>query len=224
MRRSAERGFSLLELLVALGILGLVATMLLGGVVSAGIVARQSDRDQGAMAEVAAAQIALRERIALLQPVGDPVRTPPDQEVKGTSTEFAFFALPPHGQRDGGQRKYRLMLSSAGNLVLYDASELADRFDLRGRATTGWAERLILRRVTSLSLSYYGATRSDPQKRWRQYWNGQAAAPDVVRIRVGFAVGDPRRWPDLYARPASNLDLVCDPEGRGTSCGKPGNS
>jgi hypothetical protein len=33
--------------------------------------------------------------------------------------------------------------------------------------------------------------------------------PELVRIRVGFAPGDRRVWPDLIIRPAVTIDGTC---------------
>lgn len=215
-------GFTLIELLVSIAILALMATMVAGGVVSAGVLARSAARDRAAGAEVAAAQAIIRQRIALFQPVGTIGGSPPIIESRGTEQTYAFFSLPADAGRDGGRRKFRLMLTPRGELAFFHASELSSTVDLRGRALTGWQAQTVLRDVASLSISYFGASRSDPERKWRTFWYDQQRPPEVLRIRVTFAGDDPRIWPDLYVRPAADIDLSCDPEAPAALCGKGG--
>lgn len=219
-RRSAEHGFTLIELLVALGILSLVATMLLGGMVSAGAFARRTDRNETATAEVSAAQIILRQHIESLRPAQRLDAAEPTMDIAGDDKMLDFFGAPPLGDPAGGLRKYRLMLTAAGDLVLFQAPELTDHFDLRARGVTGWKAARLLSGVRTLSLSYYGANRMNRERTWRSIWLNSGSAPELVRVRLGFVEGDPRSWPDLLIRPAVTTDLDCDPEIRFGKCGK----
>lgn len=220
--RSAERGFTLIELLVTLAILSLMATMLLGGVVSAGTLARKTDRTENAADEVTAAQIILRQRLETLRSVARLDTVSPAMDFQGNGDAFDFFSAPPLGDPTGGIQKYRLMLTGTGDLILFHAPELADNIDLSSRSVTGWKAARLLSGVRSIAVSYYGATRNNPERKWRTVWQNNANAPELVRIRIGFAEGDVRIWPDLIIHPTITADLGCDPETPTASCGAQG--
>ena len=216
---SRQQGFTLIELLVSLAILSMVATMLLGGVVSAGALTRRAERADRTASEISAAQTILRQRIEGLRPVIRLDSSDPMMDVGGTEGRFDFFAVPPAGDPTSGVQKYRLVLSATGDLILFRAPELTDSFDLRSYGVTGWKASRLIGGATSLSISYYGAGKAGPLRSWRSFWDDNATAPELVRIRVGFAPGDPRVWPDLVIRPAVSVDLACDPETQARNCG-----
>ena len=59
----------------------------------------------------------------------------------------------------------------------------------------------ILRGVDRLEFAYWGLpspTATSPT--WLAAWDGPSL-PGLVRIRLGFGQGDPRRWPDLIVAP-----------------------
>jgi len=215
-------GFTLVELLVSIAILSLTATLLLSGVTTASVLARDTGRDAHALDEVAAAQTILRNRISLLRPVKRLDLSQPLMDVSGNERVFEFYSVPASGSREGGVHKYRLMLTSPGDLVLYHMPELTDRVDPRALSVVGWKPITLVDGASTLSISYFGATPADPQRKWRSFWRDNAAAPELVRVRVGFAASDPRAWPELVVRPGPTVDLGCDPETGAKSCGPRG--
>ncbi len=54
--------------------------------------------------------------------------------------------------------------------------------------------------VRRLAIAYWGSTAPDQPAAWQSQWDG-ATAPALIRIRVTFAKGDRRRWPDLIVAP-----------------------
>jgi general secretion pathway protein J len=215
----ASSGFTLVELLVSLVILSMMATMLLGGIGTATTLGRRTGTAEDVLSEIAAAQAMLRHRIEGLRPLSRLDSADPAMDVGGEEQRFDFFAAPPLADPAGGIQKYRLLLTASGDLMLYRAPELTDHFDLRSPGVVGWKAIRVLQAVTSLSIGYFGATRTDPARKWRSFWRDNATAPEIVRIRVGFAPGDARDWPDLMIRPSVTVDLACDPEAARAACG-----
>lgn len=215
----AEHGFTLIELLVALGILSMVATMLLEGVVSAGSLATRAERKDIASSEVTAAQTILRQRIELLRPVIRLDSGTPMMDVSGTDRRLDFFAVAPSGDPTSGVQKYRLLLTATGDLILFRAPELTETFDLRSYGVTGWSGSRLIGGAASLSIAYFGAIGASAERSWRSHWDDQSRAPELIRIRLSFATGDDRLWPDLIVRPAVFVDLACDPEMAAAACG-----
>ena len=217
-----EAGFSLIELLVCLAILSLCATMLLGGLASASIVARQTRSTDQAIATVAAAQIILRTRLEGMRPVRRLNAERPEIDTQGGERLLDFFGPAPDNEAGSGLRLYRLLLTAPGDLILYQSAELASDVARDAPLMQGWRRTTLLQGASGLSIGYYGATATDPAHRWRANWGQNSTLPEAIRIRVAFPEGDRRLWPEMIIRPAATLDLACDP-GRSASaqtCGK----
>lgn len=217
-----EGGFSLVELLVCLAILSLCASMVLGGLASASIVARQTRSTEQANAVVAAAQIVLRTRLEAMRPVRSLDAALPEVDVQGGERVLDFFGPAPDNEAGSGLRLYRLLLTAPGDLILYQSVELASDVERNAPLMHGWRRATLLQGASGLSIGYFGATVTDPIPRWRSSWAQKATLPDAIRIRVAFPDGDRRIWPELVVHPAATLDLSCDPErGAGAqSCGR----
>lgn len=214
-RRSA--GFTLIELLVGLAILSLAAMLMMTGIHSAIVFAHALDRDDAATDQVAAAQRILRERVGFLIPLRRLNAGDPTVDFRGTERLVEFYSLPPVGAPDRAPRKYRLLLTSPGDLVLFNAPELANTIDLSSRDTIGWQGVPLLRGAASLSLGFFGRTHADPDRKWRISWDQEPVLPELVRIRVTFPDGDRRVWPELILRPIPTVDQRCDPQ-TGAKC------
>lgn len=206
--RSAEAGFTLMELLVALAVLGLAAgllTAMIGGAWAALPLAQQPQRDEG----VIAAQRIVRARIERLAPL---VRIDSTQQIvdaRGYPRQFSFAAPPLDREGPGALQRFRLMLTSSGDLVLFAASGLDERVDLNDPSLVGWQATKLISGVRDVELAYYGADRLDPDERWQQFWIDRAQPPALVRIRLRFAEGDRRHWPDLIVRPRATVNALC---------------
>lgn len=203
-----DAGFTLIEMLVTLSILGLVAGLfatLLAGIVHVSSRAEQLRQDTS----VDAAQRVLRARIEALAPV---VRTDSSDAIvdaRGDTRMFSFAAPPLDARGPSALQFYRLTLSPGGDLVLYTASTLNDRIDLRSPALIGWEPMRLISNVVRLDFAYYGPDRFSPEDRWQAFWIDRPQPPVLVRIRVGFAVGDKRDWADLVVRPRATVNTVC---------------
>jgi len=60
----------------------------------------------------------------------------------------------------------------------------------------------LLRGIARLDLAYWGTTAPDSPASWLAQWDGPAI-PQLVRIRLTFAKGDGRHWPDMIVAPQS---------------------
>ena len=59
-------------------------------------------------------------------------------------------------------------------------------------------ETELVRGVERLDFAYWGSTSADQPASWQTQWDS-FNIPKLIRIRLGFAKGDRRRWPDLIA-------------------------
>jgi general secretion pathway protein J len=192
-----QGGFTLLEILVALVVLGFLVVGLTQGVhfglraweLQARTIGRREDLDS--------IDRTLRRLIENM----DPGTSTDPLALQGRATGLAFttdlpMAVPAYAGTSLPIRRADVSLGvdAAHRLVLRWTPHLhAVRF---GPAPAPLVSEL-LRGIDHLDLAYRGAAAGGG---WQSSWN-QAALPGLVRIRLIFAEGDPRRWPDVVAAP-----------------------
>eukprot|EP01037_Dinobryon_pediforme_P006064 gene6064-6138_t len=218
------RGFSLAEMLVALAVLGLAAVLLTAmvGRVGQGLTIWQ--RDDHAAADLAAAAFTLRQRLAMMQPVGDAQGGGSTIDFDGGRTTMDFTAPAPQRDAPDALRRYRLARDAAGNLVLFSLSTLDTRTDPHALSTTGWTGEVLLNGVTRIEIRYWGrnprsalpaAARRSAEPilatpaAWQGAWSHRNALPQLVAVRISFAEGDRRIWPDLIVHPHAAIAEPC---------------
>ncbi|HEX8232265.1 MAG TPA: prepilin-type N-terminal cleavage/methylation domain-containing protein [Caulobacteraceae bacterium] len=201
MRR--EAGYSLVEMLVALALLAMLATMMVSGVAGGRRVWERIDASTAAAETVGGAQAALRARLERIWPAARFDASVPYIDVHGEQNSLEFLAPPPDARGPASLRRYRLLLGTAGELTLVSAADVSANPDTPDDAL------VVVRGVRELDLAYFGAAPPDNTPRWRSSWWGQPRAPELIRVRASFQPGDRRRWPDLLVRPAANDDARC---------------
>lgn len=168
-----ENGFSLVEMLVVLAMLAMVASLLAGGLGLAR--AALARLAQVPPDDIATAQRILRGRIERSAP----------GSLAGTDRSMAFIAPPADRDSPGSMMRFQLFRSAAGDLALHRRA--------------GEAPLVLLAGIASIDIAY------DPQgsgRGWRRSWTARDV-PALVRVRIAFAPGDVRLWPDLIVHPGA---------------------
>jgi general secretion pathway protein J len=195
MRQSAgqaeQAGFTLLEVLVALAVLGFLMLGLAQGV-RFGLGAWDSQaRLLGRSGDLDIADRALRRIVTQLVPTDD-VRQP---GLRGSAETFeAVTELPATAVLPMRQAVVALGVDRGGRLVLRWTPYLHAR---RLGPPPAPQESELLRNLARIEIAYWSAATGG---RWLPSWT-RVELPDLVRIRLVFARGDTRRWPDMIAAP-----------------------
>lgn len=186
-----RNGFTLLELLVALAVFGLLLAGLSGGV-RYGMLAWESQvRLASRHEDLDAVDRTLRHMIAVIDP-GDATDAAP---FSATRDRLDFITALPDGAGTmlAQPIEAALLVDAAHRLVLRWRPWLHVE-QLRPAAAP--TETELLRGVSRLELAFW-----QPRGGWVAAW-GSVDLPSLIRIRVIFPPGDPRHWPDIVAAPA----------------------
>lgn len=197
------QGFTLVELLVGLSLLGLISLLLFGGL-RFGLRTWEAGGTRLAQAnEIEAVQSLLRRELAEAQPVAvGPQEQEPPILFQGKSEALIFVApLPAHRGVGGGHVFSLAAEGDRGNAQLMlrwhlfrpDVPVLPP-FDPKDSS-------VLLSGIDSVVLGYFGQPAPEAPPRWLDRWDGALGLPELVRIRVVFPPGDRRRWPDFIVAP-----------------------
>jgi general secretion pathway protein J len=200
-RVHSAAGFTLLELLIGVAVLGLLMGILFGGLrlASHQVEWRTARLDRGS--RVALVQAFMRRSLADARPLeiagpragvaGPAVALAFD----GTADELEFVGPAPESAETGGLELIGLGLvrrgAAAGALSLrvraYDAGA--------GGATAPLRETLVLEGVRQAQFAYFGVSAGETTPRWHESWRQLPYLPTLVRLTLTLSGGE---WvPDL---------------------------
>lgn len=197
-----SRGFTLVELLIAITLFALLSTLLFGSL-RFGTRATEigTARMEGA-AELAAATSFLRNQLSDAQPL--PLNEGGTQSIAfdGEPDSLEFVGLPPAYLSPGGWHVLQLLTEQQGRqsrLILRMRLVLANG---RSAAVSDARSSVLLDRVKAVAFAYFGMREGDEKPQWHERWQGAPFLPSLVRLRVTFADG--QEAPDIVValRPA----------------------
>ena len=188
MSGRGQHGFTLVELLIALALTGLVSLLLLSATRMAALgVDRVSAQTERLEARRALEDLLRRELSAA---VASPLlpNVPP---LAGGPETLEFLSLA----EDSGAGLYRIRLAveNAGgsNALVLSRS--------RSAAVAGAPQRTVLApRLASFAIAYFGAPDESGEAKWHARWEGARALPQLVRITLDLGDGIAR--PPLVVR------------------------
>ena len=187
----SERGFTLMEVLVALVVLGILMAGLSQGMRfgmaawtrQAALVDRTADLDavdrtlRGLLANATSGALHGR------------------NDFVGGSDRMTFDSVLPQAVATGARRaKITLSLDDRHRLMLHWDSVLIDP----NTAAPATGDAMIVDNLDSVSFAYWQTGGEAPG--WQDRWT-VVAAPALIRVRLVFAKGDRRHWPDMIVAP-----------------------
>jgi general secretion pathway protein J len=207
-RRATEHGFTLLELLVAITLLGLLMAALFGGLRLGARVWETADARLDASMTTEVVQDFIRQRLTEMLPL----ETTPLDLAEAAASEPVFMGTAA-AVRFASALPENL---GAGVHVMELALVVGDHADGTGDFVLRWRpleldersaeevepeERVLIENVEALELSYFGSMDPAQPADWWQAWEGRAELPRLIRLRLRFPENDQREWPELIVQP-----------------------
>lgn len=205
------RGFTLLELLVAMTLLALLAGLLFGGLSFGVRVWEKGDAELENMAELQIAQGLIRRLISRALVIDLTEVEDEDAAIfEGTMDAMSFVGPAPAQSLPGGF--YRLSFRAddeSGKSRLVMSWRLLDPDERGAGAGAGTGEDedenvvVLVENIADLSLAFFGTDNEDGDgdPRWQDHWEDMPGPPLLVRMTVTFPDGDRRIWPELVVAP-----------------------
>ena len=197
-RRSKRRegGFTLLEMLVALVVLGILVAGLAQGVKAGLTIWDAQSRRLAETADLDAAARVLRSLLSDIPTVPSALGTAPAIAIAGEADHLTLVADLPTGF--GTTRRAEVTLALDGERFVLQWRPHRHERSQAPQPPLATAE--LVSGVRGLEFAYWGVAPGTRAAAWLGHWDGPAM-PALIRVRLGFAKDDIRRWPDLLVAP-----------------------
>jgi general secretion pathway protein J len=195
-----ERGFTLLEMLVATTLLGLL-TIVLYGALQFGLRSWKRSEEVSVRTNIVRqVQASLTTDLTRAYPEvlhDDPTRKPVDFE--GTHNRMRF--LTPSPTVPGALDRVVVSMTSGSDVLTRTTS-------LELGAPAHPATKILLRHIERIEISYFGPAEGEKDAQWQDNWHDREFLPRLIRIRAELSHGG--QWPDLVIAPALSADATCN--------------
>lgn len=200
-----DAGFTLVELLVSLVLLGLVSLLMLDSLRMGSTTLMRGTALSNWIDNVSVIQNRLRDLLDNAYPAYVFSDGRGHVDFDGTSNALTFLAPTPIALGGQGRTRYNLLVEENGG---YADLILTSRLELSASDSPA-TKRTLLSGVGSASFAYLALGSQNDAERWVEQWSLQRHLPQLIKIQVRFRPGDTRFWPEFVVNPQITLDVDC---------------
>jgi general secretion pathway protein J len=218
--RARARGFTLLELIIGLALLGMMLLLLFGAL---RLASRSWDAGEKRLTEAGdRAQVAafLRRTLAAAYPYQFKVLDAPPLAFHGMPDRLLFAGRVPTRQGIAGVHLIQLDMEGNGG-----AGKLTVRWRVPNPGASDFssldgAEPVVLMQgVTALRFAYFGSPEGTGEPRWHDTWESAREMPSLIALRLTPEKG--AAWPELFASPKVGAGTACEWDALHQQCADP---
>jgi general secretion pathway protein J len=203
-----QRGFTLLEMLLAISLLVLLAGLAYGtlriGVRGWETADAQADREDALRVGWPFLHQTLEDARVEVDPASNSLR------FDGDSQQLSWVAELPAHFATGGPRTLTLR-------IVQDSQQARRQLQLSSRLLNAQSaggeepqQAVLVDDLASLNISYYGPNESGTANSWQASWRQRNSLPQLLRIDI--APSDAPPWPSLFAHPYLATPMAIEPE------------
>ena len=195
-------GFTLVELLIALTLVGMLSVMLVGGLRFGTRVWETGHERSESFAEIEAVHGFLRRQLSQARLSAQAARSPDaPADFAGAAARVRFTGTLSAYVGVGGLYRFELapveraegkVLQLAWQIYRPDRSEWFDE---------NAARRDLIEGIEAVRLRYFGTPEGAADPQWHDAWDSVTALPALVRLELDFPSHDRRTWPELTVAP-----------------------
>ena len=201
MRANAQAGYSLVELLIVLALLGLISLAIAGGMSFGTRVWERTEQEVSGTEQATGGHELLRTLLSNAYPrKSGEAGTEQHVAFEGTSDRMTFLVAASAQLGDAGVVQLALTIERedrAAALTLTSHAETGGEGDRKERVLAG---------AKDIAFAY--AEVVDGALTWSDAWQSRSALPVLIRIRASLPPGK-GHWPDLIVRPRVDRTASC---------------
>lgn len=215
-----QQGFTLLEVMVSLGLMVILFSLLYGGFRFGYQAWGKMNVTSARLGEYQATYRIVRTWLSRFHPVIQSSEGRQHTAFYGTQDQVYFTAFMPSYPTRGGLYEVLFSLeqeSGAGKLLVSRRFFDPDR-DILTRFTRDQGEVLAEGVAENARFEYFGRKSEDVEPLWHGEWLEPHRYPQLIRLRLSEGATSQASWPDLLIPITVNYDSIClyaQPEERG---------
>jgi general secretion pathway protein J len=201
MKTGSDAGFTLLELLVAMTLMGLLSVVLFGALRYGVLSWERSETLTTESNQVRQVQQLLTREVGQAYP--ERVRTDPAHpHIDFEGYAHAIRYLARDSVHRGAMDRVEIEVAPGS-----DTLRRSESLELSSAQRA--ASRPLLRGLSAFDVSYFEPGSENRGPSWQNAWQNHTVLPALIKIRARFAAKGSPTWPDLVIAPRISADISC---------------